>query len=64
MNRLFSALMRRLALTFMVTIREKICGCKIRHLRVFCYTFFKASAVKNLHAEQGAPRDAPQAARP
>ena len=29
---------------------------------VFCYTFFKASAVNNSHAEQGAPRDAPQAA--
>jgi ubiquinone/menaquinone biosynthesis C-methylase UbiE len=31
---------------------------------VFCYTFFKASAVNNSHAEQGAPGDAPQAARP
>ncbi len=31
---------------------------------VFCYTFFKAIAVNNPHAEQGAPGDAPQAARP
>jgi ubiquinone/menaquinone biosynthesis C-methylase UbiE len=31
---------------------------------VFCYTFFKASAVNNCHAEQGASGDAPQAARP
>jgi ubiquinone/menaquinone biosynthesis C-methylase UbiE len=31
---------------------------------VFCYTFFKASAVNNSHAEQGASGDAPQAARP
>lgn len=31
---------------------------------VFCYTFFKASAVINSYAEQGAPGDAPQAARP
>jgi len=31
---------------------------------VFCYTFFKASAVKNSHAEQRAPGDAPKAACP
>lgn len=31
---------------------------------VFRYTFFKASAVINSYAEQGAPEDAPQAARP
>jgi len=31
---------------------------------VFCYTFFKASAINNSHAEQGAPGGAPQAARP
>ncbi len=31
---------------------------------VFCYTFFKASAVNNSRAEQGAPGDAPQAAHP
>lgn len=31
---------------------------------VFCYTFFKARAVNNSCAEQGAPGDAPQAARP
>jgi hypothetical protein len=30
---------------------------------VFCYTFFKASAVNDSHAEHGAPGDAPQAAR-
>jgi SAM-dependent methyltransferase len=31
---------------------------------VFCYTFFKACAVNNSCAEQGAPGDASQAARP
>src|ERR1019366_7762127 len=31
---------------------------------VFCYTFFKASAVNNSHAEQAPPGDPPQAARP
>ena len=31
---------------------------------VFCYTFFKASAVNISHAERGTPRDAPQWARP
>lgn len=31
---------------------------------VFCYTFFKAHAVNNSCAEQGAPGEAPQAARP
>jgi ubiquinone/menaquinone biosynthesis C-methylase UbiE len=30
---------------------------------VFCYTFFKARAVNDYHAEQGTPRDAPQTAR-
>jgi ubiquinone/menaquinone biosynthesis C-methylase UbiE len=30
---------------------------------IFCYTFFKARAVNDYHAEQGAPRDAPQRAR-
>jgi ubiquinone/menaquinone biosynthesis C-methylase UbiE len=30
---------------------------------VFCYTFFKARAVNDYHAEQGTPRDAPQRAR-
>jgi ubiquinone/menaquinone biosynthesis C-methylase UbiE len=31
---------------------------------VFCYTFFKASAVNISHAEQGTPRNAPQGALP
>jgi hypothetical protein len=31
---------------------------------VFCYTFFKASAVNGSPAEPGAPGDAPRAARP
>jgi ubiquinone/menaquinone biosynthesis C-methylase UbiE len=31
---------------------------------VFCYTFFKASAVNNSHAKNGAPGEAPCAARP
>jgi hypothetical protein len=31
---------------------------------VFCYTFFKASAVNNSRTEPGAPGDAPQTARP
>jgi SAM-dependent methyltransferase len=31
---------------------------------VFCYTFFKAIAVNNSHAGQGAPADAPNAAHP
>ena len=30
---------------------------------IFCYTFFKARAVNDYHAEQGTPRDAPQRAR-
>ena len=30
---------------------------------VFCYTFFKARALNDYHAEQGTPRNAPQRAR-
>ena len=30
---------------------------------IFCYTFFKARAVNDYHAEQGTPRNAPQRAR-